>query len=345
MLFKIFKKLENPNLGILVVFDIMARYWRSYLVIFLLSATAFVMQVAGISILISCIRGVTNRYSEFFGMGFLGMSSGFLFLILAPVVLFIARYLGVQIMVAYEGHCANRIIQGVRKKSGRTCGLDDAIIMKLLSKDCRFGGRIAQEVSGVIMPAGIGLAAFPAMIYLNYQATLILMLVLLPTALLYWWISKVAKSVSFKFEDAAALDGQYKKETLAALRDNKIHKEQITMPHAEFKKRYAHRLIIAHCGILAGGIQMALCLLTLSIWFSQRRQSGVIDENIVIYAFVAVLAFSQLKSLPKVFANFHVFLAYFQRAFVLIYDIKSIEVSSLTEAPKDLESVFLDLES
>lgn len=346
MLFTFYKRFSKANVGALVVLNILGRYWFRYLVIFLVSAAAFGFQVVGISTLVSCIRGTSNRYSQLLGTGSMGMISGFLFLVVAAFLLFAARYLSVLTMVEYEGYCASRLIQRVRNKYDNVKDLDNAAVLKLLSKDCRFGGRIAQEISGVVMPAGIAMAAFPALLYLNLQATLILFLIISITAFPYWFIAKIAKTVSYQFELAAGLDGKHKKETLQAFREGKWDKSPVSMPHPEFKKRYAHRLIIAHSGIMVGGIQMAVCLFTLSWWFSRQRLAGMEGANIVLYAFVAVLAFSQLKTLPKVFANFHVFLAYFQRAFVLIYDIKSIQVQpSSSETPKDEEDILLDLET
>ncbi len=67
---------------------------------------------------------------------------------------------------------------------------------------------------------------------------------------------------------------------------------------------------------------MIFLLSAAAFGLTRQRLAGDGAVNIVVYAFVAVLAFNQLRVGPKVFANFHVFLAYFQRALVLIHDMQ-----------------------
>ncbi len=141
------------------------------------------------------------------------------------------------------------------------------------------------------------------------------------------------------------MDGAYKKQVLSEIRNHKAGKNADTMPHPGFRRAYAKRLIVAHSGVLIGGIQLALCLAVVSFWFTYQRRLGVEPVNIVVYAFVAVLAFNQMKAAPKVFANFNVFLAYFQRAFVLIHDIQSAIPMPVAVSAKEDEDILLDLET
>ena len=321
MLFSIYKQTSRANIGVLVVMDILNKHLPGYAMIFLLSAAAFGLQVIGISTLVGGIRGIQNKYSEYLGGGPGAIVVSFLFLVVSALLLYLVRVLGVRIMVAYEGYCAGRLVERIRKGCDNVRDLGNHAVITLLSKDCRYGGRIAQEISNIVMPAGIALIAFPAMFYLNWQATLIILVVLGVTVIPYSLIARFAKSISYSFETSTLLDGKYKNETLSGLRNRTVDSRPIEMPHPEFKKQYAYRLIVAHLGALVGGIQMAVCLAVLSWWFARQRLAGDGAANIVVYAFVAVLAFNQLRAAPKVFANFHVFLAYFQRAFVLIHDM------------------------
>ena len=228
MIFTHYKNSSLANVGVLVVLDILNKHLLGYGVIFLVSAAAFGLQVVGISTLVGCIRGTTSKYGEYLGSGPGAILLSFLFLVASALLLYFVRVLGVRIMVAYEGYCAGRLMERIRKRSANVKDLGARTVLTLLSKDCRFGGRIAQEIGNVVMPAGIALIAFPAMFYLNWQATLILL---------------------------------------------------------------------------------------------------------------AVLAFNQLRAVPKVFANFHVFLAYFQRAFVLIHDIQDrirLPAAAATPGEEDL---------
>lgn len=339
MIFTHYKNSSLANVGVLVVLDILNKHLLGYGVIFLVSAAAFGLQVVGISTLVGCIRGTTSKYGEYLGSGPGAILLSFLFLVASALLLYFVRVLGVRIMVAYEGYCAGRLMERIRKRSANVKDLGARTVLTLLSKDCRFGGRIAQEIGNVVMPAGIALIAFPAMFYLNWQATLILFAVLAVTVVPYWLIARIAQSISYAFEASALLDGKYKSEMLEGIRNRTWGSRPVEMPHPEFRKRYSQRLVVAHLGALAGGIQMALCLAVLSVWFVRQRLAGGGAANIVVYAFVAVLAFNQLRAVPKVFANFHVFLAYFQRAFVLIHDIQDrirLPAAAATPGEEDL---------
>lgn len=310
-----------------------------------MSALAFVFQVLGVTISISCIRGVENKYASFIGSEVLAIIMAFVLLILASGLLFLARALSVRVMVSYEGVCAQRLIRRFREQHEHIKDLHDNALIRHLSKDCRFGGRIAQEISGLVMPAGIAVVAFPVLLHLNYQATLIILFVLALTIIPYRLLGTWAQSVSYSFEKAAGEDGAYKKKVLSEIRNHKEGKNADIMPHPGFRRAYAKRLIVAHSGVLVGGLQLALCLAVISFWFTYQRRLGVEPVNMVVYAFVGVLAFNQMKAAPKVFANFHVFLAYFQRVFVLIHDIQSATPVPVTVPAKDEDDVLLDLET
>ncbi len=55
------------------------------------------------------------------------------------------------------------------------------------------------------------------------------------------------------------------------------------------------------------------------------RKHGADIAGIVFYGYIASFTLNHLRPMAKVVANFHVFLAYFQRAFVIINGISSVQ--------------------
>ena len=81
-----------------------------------------------------------------------------------------------------------------------------------------------------------------------------------------------------------------------------------------------------HYGILIGGMQFAFCLGILGLWFITTRKADTNIAGIVFYGYIASFTLNHLRPMAKVFTNFHVFLAYFQRAFVIIKGISSAQL-------------------
>lgn len=346
MFFTYFKHFLPSSIGFLVMWDIAARYWLQYMGVAFMSALSFLMQIVGVSTLVSSIRGTDGRFSVYLGTGVGAIVIAFVILIISAGCMFTSRALSIWLMVKYESYCSNRIVAMIRRGDVRLKDLPDNALIKYLSKDCRFGGRIVQELSGLVMPAGIAAIALPLLLYLNFQVTLLILAVFVLSVIPYMYMAKFAKNVSFLFEASAGQDGQYKKEILGQLREGTLTKNAyFGMPHPGFKRRYAHRLLIAHSGIFLGGIQLAVCLLVASLWFHYSRDVGGTPENLVMYAFVAVLAFSQMRAVPKIVANFNVFLAYFQRAFVIIHGLDDQVELKKVASDQDADDVLIELDS
>jgi len=322
------------NVGILVLKDIMLNFWHQYILIGILSAFSFIFQMIGISIIISSFNGnfhlplnLHNKLLNWFNDYQLVILSFFI-LSASTFLMFTGRKLTVSMMIKYESHCANKLFSIVSNNS--KVEFNDAEIIRLLSKDCRFGGRIIQEISNIVMPVGVSIIAFPLLFYINYQATLVIMAIISLTFLPYSLIAFKANSISYFFEKSAGIDGQYKKQAISNFRKKRNPEESLSFPHDEFITYYKKRLIIPHYGILIGGIQIAFCLGVLGWWAVSSEQSATNIASIVFYGFVAVFTLNQLRTMAKVFANFHVFLAYFQRAFIIINDIDPAQIKNIS---------------
>jgi len=332
------KSFFKDRISILVLKDIFYKFWHFYILIGLFSAITLALQIIGIAIIVSSFNEnmvLPFHIEKSFLFASLDKQTlillSFLVLSLSSFFMLFARKVIVYLMIEYESVCAMDLISKVFHKIQSMEIKSDADIFTLLSKDCRFGGRIVQEVSNIVMPLGFSFIAFPLLFYLNYEATLILMVVMGITVLPYNLLAGKAKAISYSFEESASLDSRFKKTLISNIRKNNAHVEASSLPHPDFKKAYQRRLIIPHYGILIGGIQIALCLAVLSLWFVSRETYSIDITKIVLYGFVAVFTLNQLRSVTKVFASFHVFLAYFQRAFMII---KGIDPSHMTNYPQ-----------
>ncbi len=333
MLRIIIQKLSLKNeITTLVLRDIFINFWHRYMFIGFLSAFAFLFQIIGISIILGIFRdniklplNLHDKFLYWLGDYHLVIFS-FVVLSISAMLMFAARKLTVNMMIDYESLCANKIFSIVSTNS--EVNINDSEIIRLLSKDCRFGGRIIQEISNVVMPIGISIIAFPILVYISFQATLAIAIIIIITLLPYGWIASKANFVSSSFEKSAGTDSQYKKEILKHFRKKELQQEPPNFPHHEFKKYYQQRLIMPHYGILIGGIQLALCLAVLGWWGASVEKNSTNISSVVLYGFIAIFMLNQFRILAKVFANFHVFLAYFQRAFIVIKGLDYAEIKS-----------------
>ena len=230
-------------------------------------------------------------------------------------------------MITYEQICSTEVIKRVQQRCRLVREKSDSQIISYLSKDCRYGGRIIQEICNIIVPLGFFIVAFPVMLYLNLEATILLSVIVLLTIIPFGYIVSKARSISSNFEIAAALDSTTKRELLKNLRNDESIDDVPKLPHPDFQHAYKQRLIMPHFGILIGGVQLSLCLAVISFFVISTEKNSTGISTIVLYGFISVFILRQTMLATKVFTSFHIFLAYFQRAFEVIAGIGSIQKS------------------
>lgn len=348
---KKFFKLPN-NIGLLVVGDVAKRFWPIYLLIGVFSALILVSQAAGLANILHIFSGNSSfslplHLQKFFPLLTLNkltllLASSFL-LILSLIITFISRKLIVNMMIKYESICAGEIIKRVLDHNPAIEDKNDKQIITLLSKDCRFGGRIAQELSNIVMPLGALVVALPIMFYINFFVTVILLVVLFLTTLTYGWLARRAYRISSAMETGATSDSQLKKQLVSDIqkKDFDLSKTPLpNLPHQDFVHAYNQRLMMPYLGLLIGGIQLTLSLTIMASLIVEGNGLlfGGSVSAAVLYGFLAVFTLSQLRTTSKVFANFHVFLNYFQRAFVIIKGLDSFKYGIIT-SPVDIYGV------
>ncbi len=328
---------RNPfkNIGILVVADLAKRFWPTYLLVGLMAAVILVFQTAGLANITQILSSsktsgfvIPMHLQKFFPHIYFGKLAGlaisFVLLVSSLILIYFSRKLTVKLMIKYESVCATEIMERLAREVSLK-DRSDRQIMTLLSKDCRFGGRIAQELSNIIMPLGMLVIGLPLMVYISPPSTAILVGILFVTTLTYGWLAKRAHRISAAMETSAAQDSKLKKQLIQEMRQNNLPPEKLPMlPHKAFAAAYYRRLVMPYLGILVGGVQLATSLVIIT-WLAIENSGMLSISSTIVYVYLAVLLLTQLRTAAKVFANFHVFLAYFQRAFIIIKDIEPAE--------------------
>lgn len=75
-------------------------------------------------------------------------------------------------MTGYEKLRAARLLRRLEKEPRILKAMSNNQVLILLSKGCRFGGRIAYELSNAVFPVGAAVVGLPILFYLNTYATM-----------------------------------------------------------------------------------------------------------------------------------------------------------------------------
>lgn len=340
----------KKNFSVLVLSDLLKRYWSTYLVIGFFAILVPFFQTAGTVLFIHAIRGDNNFTLPYNLHQFLPPipSNHFMILILAALflavsllIMFFSRKLAVGLMIRYEKECAEEIIRKFAAKDKLLEGKSNSQIIVMLSKDCRQGGRMALDIGSVVSPIGALLVILPIMFYISGITTFALTVLLGLTAIIYGSLSNRSHRIAQNLEESGIEDARMKKDLIAKIQADELSEEElakISLPHDNFARAYNDRIMMPQIAAVFGGIQVLLSLILISLLI------GLGSSNlslIVLYGTLAIYALTQLRAISKTFTNFHIFLAYFQRAFVIIkginpedYGLKlfdSIAAANITE--------------
>lgn len=256
----------------------------------------------------------------------------------SAVFIFLSRIISISMMTDYEKHCVDKVLVRLESNKAKVKTMAPKNLLVLLSKDCRFGGRIANEVSSLMLPISVNLIGIPILFYLDASATILLLTVILLTGYLQFMASKIARKVGFDLETAGYKDSaekaDFNKQFQAWLSgkaaDMKRH--DFSMPHPDFVKSYRRRLAMPSLGQFIGTIGFTIAIAVLGIDF--LREGRAFDgAKIALYIYVSFFALSQLRTVSKAYINSHVFFAFFQRAFTVMND----DFSLLSQTPNKLK--------
>lgn len=312
----------------IVARDVLSVFWFRLLTIGVLSALVVLAQTVAAGTLmytmahsLSLPKFITNIFSEIENTSVMWLPIiAFVFAALSAYLMYLHSLIAVSVMVDYEKKCAERLIKILQSDSKLYKTLTDNQIVTLISKDCRFGGRIAYEFSTMVMPLGVALGGFPVLFYINHYATISLLIVMTLAFSGQAIVWRMAKKVSQDMESDAAFDRIAKADLLKELKSISGSYQEITakVPDPIFMNTYRRRLTMPHMGNFLGGLLYALATAVIMFWFLVFPQKDQVHGGLMFYIFVAIFVLSRLRIAPKVFTNFHVFFNYFGRAFYII---------------------------
>jgi len=349
-----------PGHGWPVIRDVIVNYWPRLLLVGALSGIFAVSQGVLVALVMLSVDAghafPAPVQSVLAWMGneiFLGFPLMVLLLgSFSALTMLQAMRIAVGMMVRYERHCVERLIRRLQPEREKLASYDDAQILQLLTKDCRYGGRIAFELTTAVFPSVISLIALPLLFYLNVFATLTLMIVIAVLIRIQAALWLRARQVSKNMEDHAPLDKTSKAKVLKALRamkDGEPLAKCPPVPDPRFLETYRQRLLMPHVGNTFGAFQAATALAVAVFWFTSMGADGADASSLVLYLAVAFFVMQQLRNVSKVFVNFHVFYTYFRRVFFVMRDgLEALPSTQSTDAEdqdeeKDLTGVQGDL--
>jgi ABC-type multidrug transport system fused ATPase/permease subunit len=326
--------------------EIFTLYWVKYAYITLSSAVSFALNVLGMAMMAKFHNSGFSAPHEGFDQYLNALSQNEKLLVLlaslisSTLLTFHSKAVCVQMMIAYERLCANRIFKEFQKTPEKK---NTTNIMRLMSKDCRFAGRIVGELSNLTMPLGILLVAIPILFYISKLLTLVLLCLAIVSFVPFIAIRRKACSTAHDFELAASEDAQYKKKALSRTIKADTQSTEFSFPTDAFAHSYERRLMIPHYGNMIGGLQLAFLLSVLAWSFASKKVfTGTLAE-LLIYGAIAFFALRQVSLIAKVFANVNVFFVYFRRAFLIIHGWENFEKIPIKTKNEATASYDIDL--
>ncbi len=321
------KRIRIKDFSFDIALDIFRHFWMQFFVIGGLSIMVIGTQAVVVTIMfsyfsegsdlpgiVSIVTSLANNLGPF-------AFATLIFVIgtVSALGMFLSRVIAVSIMTGYEKLCVHRIIDIFKHDKSLFGDMTKADFIILLTKDCRFGGRIAFELTGAILPIGISLVAFPALLYLNLYATLGLLAIILMVGFSQQLLRHKIHEVSHDMEVDVTKDKEAKIALFQKLRsgDDIEAGAENNVPHPIFMDAYRRRLTVPHVGNLIGGLHfiLALVIIIAAFGYSDEKYSSA---YLLLYIFVSIFTLSHIRSLSKIYMNIQVFYNYFQRAYLVI---------------------------
>lgn len=338
--------------------DILSSHTKSFFITALLSGMAIVLQLIAIQTFIM-ISSNSSESLSFFGENsffdfFLNSNSSiwgvFIFSgILSVFTMYVIKKISINVMIGYE-------ILGVKRlaiilaENSNSKKLDYGVINILMTKDCRFGGRMAYELSNVVFPISALILIFPYLMFLEIGLTVLIFALLLFVGASQLIFSNKSEEIASNMELHAKEDKIAKHAFLQLLEKGEYEgpKSSSSIPSPLFMETYKQRLMIPHKGNLIGGAQFIIVLAIIGAWFSFVSVQST-PADILVYSVICLFAFSQAKTIPKSLANSIVFFSYYKRAFYIFLnpdesefciafdkEDKAVEVRDIRDIDEDL---------
>lgn len=310
------------------IISILTRYSLRLSFVGLVALGFVFLQAFSFRVIMSFLTGSSNSYkvpyfdvkiyfeNDIFLLVFLGLVG-----IVSVILVYLSKIVSVSIMVDYERFCVSAVSQKLLCASTKNIKLSKKEFIVLCSKDCRFGGRLAFEISNSVMPVGVCAILIPTLFFLNGMLTILLLSVVVLAIISQLLLRPMIRQTAQLMETNASADSTAKSAEYDRIvdalnaQDSKINLDfSSRIPNKDFMKTYKNRLILPHLGNLIGGISYAIILVIIIGFYSLQHNQLNGHEDFIFYCLVAFFCFSQMKILSKIYMNISVFNEYFSRA-------------------------------
>lgn len=355
----IIAEMKSKEYLVHTIISILTRYSLRLSFVGLVALGYVFLQAFMFHVIMSFLTGSSNSYkvpyfdvkiyfeNDIFMLVFLGLIG-----IVSVFLVYLSKIVSVSIMVDYERFCVSALSQKLLCASSKNVKISKKEYIVLCSKDCRFGGRLAFEISNSVMPVGVCAILIPALFFLNGMLTSLLLsvvgLAIISQLLLRPMIRQTAQLMETNATaDSTAKSAEYDRIVDAInVQDSKIiHDFSSRIPDKDFMNTYKNRLILPHLGNLVGGISYAIILVVIVGFYSLQHNQLNGHEDFIFYCLIAFFCFSQMKILSKIYMNMSVFNEYFSRArhFINFGETKSdsFKKPSLASQAGDVDHDFL----
>lgn len=241
--------------------------------------------------------------------------------LISIILVYISKIISVGIMIDYERYCVSVLSQKLVDTYSRPLALCKKEYVGLCTKDCRFGGRLAFEISNSIMPVGVCIILIPTLFVLNPLLTSLILFVVILTMISQALLQPKIQRTARLMETLAKVDSLAKSsefdgiaETTGQSSSNKSYDFARRIPDPSFLDVYKTRLILPHLGNFIGGVSFVTILLVIIVFYSLEPSGLNQNEDYLYYCMIAFFCFSQMRTLSKIYVNISVFNEYFSRA-------------------------------
>lgn len=241
--------------------------------------------------------------------------------LISIILVYISKIVSVGIMIDYERYCVSLLSQKLVESSSSQWALSKKEYVGMCTKDCRFGGRLAYEISNSIMPVGVCTILIPILFVLNTVLTSLIFLVVILTIISQAFLKpKIARTAhlmeTLARDDANAKLIEYDKIVAANDRSasNINYDFSRRIPDPGFLEVYKTRLILPHLGNFIGSASFLAILIVIIVFYSLESSIFTQNESYLYYCMIAFFCFSQMRTLSKIYVNISVFNEYFSRA-------------------------------
>jgi len=237
-----------------------------------------------------------------------------------------SRALGAHIVRRYEDDCTRRALHRLGEALARTpaaerdATADRALkrsLLKLVTRDTRYCGRVANEAVLAATPALTAVGAVAVLLWLGWVPLVVLFAVILAVSPLYVRVNRRGMQAMIQLQTRARADALAKSEVIRqALESPRAPATEDEAPDDPQTKLYLDayetRLKMAHASLLVGNILFAAALCAILLFYGLFHGRGI-GPGVVLYLIGLQYLMFSLRSIGKHVTNISVYHPSFSR--------------------------------